>query len=138
MQKITMDIIADKAGVSKSTVSYVLSGKKKISRDVEERVLKIAEELNYIPHSFTPNAGIHSLKAVGFYVPLLNTALSQDLFYISVVEGAMDYLTKTEFHLIYKRIDANHDLADFSFSDRGKISGIIIMNHSVDHILRML
>lgn len=135
MQKITMDVIAKNAGVSKSTVSYVLTGKKKVSKDVEERVLKIARELNYIPNSFTLQSEEQRLKTVGFYVPLLDTALSQDLFYISVVEGAMDSLNQAGYHLIFERIDVNRSMADFSFSDKGKIDGVILMNPSTNDVL---
>jgi len=46
----TMAHIAERAGVALSTVSYVLSGKRSVSRQVRERVLAAIEELDYRPH----------------------------------------------------------------------------------------
>lgn len=49
----TIKDIAEKANVSLSTVSLIINGKaseRKISRETEERVLKIMREMNYIPN----------------------------------------------------------------------------------------
>jgi DNA-binding LacI/PurR family transcriptional regulator len=47
----TMVDIAERAGVSLSTVSYVLSGKRPVSLDTRERVLQAIEELDYHPNA---------------------------------------------------------------------------------------
>ena len=47
--KITINDIAEKAGVSKSTVSYALSGSRPISEEVRERIGLVMRELNYRP-----------------------------------------------------------------------------------------
>ena len=53
MRKITSKYIAEKAGVSQATVSYILNNTqgKNISKETRQKVLKIAKELNYIPNS---------------------------------------------------------------------------------------
>ncbi len=47
MPKTTLKDIADKAGVSSSTASLVLSNKGKISEEVKQKVIAIADELGY-------------------------------------------------------------------------------------------
>jgi len=47
--KITINDIAAKAGVSKSTVSYALSGSRPISEEVRERIANVMQEMNYRP-----------------------------------------------------------------------------------------
>lgn len=50
---VTLKTIAEKLGISVSTVSLVLNGKareKKIARETEARVLEVAAELNYRPN----------------------------------------------------------------------------------------
>ena len=47
--KITIKDIATKAGVSKSTVSYALSGSRPISEEVRERIAAVIREQNYRP-----------------------------------------------------------------------------------------
>ena len=47
VNKITIDDVAKHAGVSKTSVSYVLSGKKKLSAEAERRILEAVETLGY-------------------------------------------------------------------------------------------
>ncbi len=48
-RKITIDSIAEVAGVSRSTVSLVLNNKKNISEKTRKRVLNICKEMDYKP-----------------------------------------------------------------------------------------
>src|ERR1700754_4604415 len=47
----TIGDVAKQAGVSPSTVSYVLSGKRTISEETRQRVLAAIEVLGYHPHA---------------------------------------------------------------------------------------
>lgn len=47
--RITINDIAEKAGVSKSTVSYALSGSRPISVEVRDRIVAVMRDLNYRP-----------------------------------------------------------------------------------------
>lgn len=49
-QKVTILNVADKAGVSISTVHQALNGKKGVSEKTRERIRRIAEELGYQPN----------------------------------------------------------------------------------------
>ncbi|KAA9110658.1 LacI family DNA-binding transcriptional regulator [Microbacterium rhizomatis] len=53
---VTIGDVAQAAGVSRSTASYALSGKRTISPEVREKVRQAVEELGY-----TPNAGARAL-----------------------------------------------------------------------------
>ncbi|MCI1788223.1 MAG: LacI family transcriptional regulator [Actinomyces sp.] len=54
----TIADVANLAGVSRSTVSYALSGKRPISAEVKERISTAVKELGY-----APNAGARALKS---------------------------------------------------------------------------
>src|SRR5690625_4936203 len=67
----TIADVARLAGVSRSTASYALSGKRSISQEVRERVLAAVEELGY-----TPNAGARALataqtRVIGLFAQFL-------------------------------------------------------------------
>jgi DNA-binding LacI/PurR family transcriptional regulator len=47
---VTRADVAKKAGVSASTVSYALTGKRSIKPETRERILQVVAELNYVPH----------------------------------------------------------------------------------------
>jgi transcriptional regulator with XRE-family HTH domain len=56
-QELNIGEIAKRAGVSRSTVSYALSGKRNVSEQTLARVQQVIEELNY-----RPNAAARALK----------------------------------------------------------------------------
>ena len=59
MKKLTINEIAEKAGVSKTTVSFYLNGKtNKMSEETMERIRKIIEETGY-----EPNAAARAMKS---------------------------------------------------------------------------
>ncbi|BDZ62186.1 hypothetical protein GCM10025873_19770 [Demequina sediminis] len=51
VEMATIADVAQAAGVSISTVSYALSGKRSITQATRERVLAAAQELGYLPHA---------------------------------------------------------------------------------------
>jgi DNA-binding LacI/PurR family transcriptional regulator len=51
---VTLAQVARHAGVSQSTVSYVLSGKRSISPETKERVWEAIASLGYRPHAGAP------------------------------------------------------------------------------------
>jgi DNA-binding LacI/PurR family transcriptional regulator len=72
--KFTSKDVARLAGVSQSTVSYVMSGKRPISEETRERVLAAIEGLTY-----EPNAGARALasqrtRVIGLVVPFRGVA----------------------------------------------------------------
>ena len=68
MATINQNQIAATLGVSRSTVSYVLSGKakeKRISDEVVRRVRVAAEQVNYKPHGFARSLSRQRTKQIG-------------------------------------------------------------------------
>ena len=85
----TIKDIADKLGVSIATVSYVMNGKKKISPDMEQLVLKTAKEMNYYPHQNAKSLATGSSKII---VIIVNDLM--DSFFSALARGAEDSLRK--------------------------------------------
>ncbi len=85
--RITIKDIAERAGVSKATVSFAFNAPGKISPETRNRVLAIAENLDYIPD---PVARTLTTKRVGTIGLLLPQAI-QDVFLnpylIEVLQG---------------------------------------------------
>lgn len=62
--------VAKKAGVSQSTVSYVLSGRRPISDATRAKVLHAIEELNYQPHAGARALASSRTQVLGLVSPL--------------------------------------------------------------------
>ena len=54
MSKVRLQDVASKAGVSVATVSNVLNNRKGVSKEVAEKILRLCEEMGYVPASAEP------------------------------------------------------------------------------------
>lgn len=79
MKKTTIIDIAAIAGVSKATVSMVLSGRdQSISEETKKKVLMIAKELNYIPNSAARSLSTNKSGTIGIILPdIINPFFSE-------------------------------------------------------------
>jgi LacI family transcriptional regulator len=108
--------IAKLSGVSISTVSNVLNGRKNVSASTRERVLKICEEKNYIPNLMGRN-----LKAGKTNTIVFNFSDFDRNFYLKIIEGISDYLNDSGYDLIICTNKSAENLMRSSFSS-GAIS----------------
>jgi DNA-binding LacI/PurR family transcriptional regulator len=76
--------IARRAGVSLSTVSYALSGKRPISEATRQRVLRAVEELDFQPHAVGRALASRRSKTIALLFPSLAKGIS---------EGVLEFLT---------------------------------------------
>ena len=67
---VTIADVADHAGVSASTVSYVLSGKRSISSETAERVRQSIAELGYRPNARAAALASRRANAIALVAPL--------------------------------------------------------------------
>ncbi len=67
--RVTINDIAELAGVSKTTVSFAFNDPKRISAATRERILTIAEEFGYVPDPVARTMSSKRLGTIGFLVP---------------------------------------------------------------------
>jgi DNA-binding LacI/PurR family transcriptional regulator len=72
----TMSDVARKAGVSRSTVSYTLSGIRPISEDVQERVRAAMRELGYSPNALARGLASKRSGIIAMLYPLLERGVN--------------------------------------------------------------
>ncbi|MER5301808.1 LacI family DNA-binding transcriptional regulator [Streptomyces lasiicapitis] len=90
---VTLAEVAQHAGVSASTVSYVLSGKRSISLGTKERVERSIRELGY-----HPNAGARALASSKSNVIALMVPLRTDMYVPVMMEIAIAVATTARAH----------------------------------------
>jgi LacI family transcriptional regulator len=66
---VTIKQVAEKAGVSVATVSYVLNSSRKVRPETGERVLWAAKQLGYLPNSAARSLAVGHSSLVGLIVP---------------------------------------------------------------------
>lgn len=80
-----MKDVADKAGVSVATVSHVFTGKRYVSPEVKDRVLKAVEELDYHINLNARSLKTSRTKTIGVVLPDITK-----LFFSEVLRGILD------------------------------------------------
>ncbi|WP_028812645.1 LacI family DNA-binding transcriptional regulator [Streptomyces flavidovirens] len=90
---VTLADVAQHAGVSASTVSYVLSGKRSISASTRERVERSIDQLGY-----HPNAGARALASSKSNILALMVPLRTDMYVPVMMEIAISVATTARAH----------------------------------------
>lgn len=135
MNKITILDVAKHAGVSKTSVSYVLSGRKKLSRAVEERILAAVTELGYTPPEHSARLIKKPPKILNFCLPLEKGTIDDDPYYIPLIEGAMDYSASQGYHMMITRLTQGDEIAkEMFYRSFSFINGVILCNLQLDHL----
>lgn len=123
---VSMQDIADRAGVSRSTVSLVLSGKagSRVSEEVKKKVLRISKDLNYHVNDVARSLRTGASRLIGVFV----TDISNEFFgrlttQIQKVAQQAGYLVLT--------INTNEDPHQFEEMARvligKKVDGVIVV-----------
>ena len=90
---VTSRDVAEAAGVSQSTVSYVLSGKRFVAPDTEARVLAAMDELGYRPHVSARALRSRRSGIIGVVVPYhtLTDTANQYRYVVSIAAACREY-----------------------------------------------
>ena len=102
-RKITMDDIANMAGVTKSTVSRYFNGGS-VKESTRERIQEIIEEYNYEPNTFARLKAKES-NVIGVVLPTLNSKVSS-----RVITSIGRYLREQGYETLIKDSDHSVDL----------------------------
>ncbi len=99
---VTIKDIAELAGVSKASVSYAFSGSNKVSEKTRQRILKIAEEIDYVPNRNARLLKGEKTMKVGLFMSAF-----KGFFYMSLVESISRTLTSLGYGLEVHIINYN-------------------------------
>ncbi len=121
-RRVTQATIADKTGVSQTTVSLILGNKAdgSISEDCRRRVMEVARELNYSRSRSiaTNNIGVLMSYTRG------PDAFARDPFYNRFFVGMMSRAQAHGYHILLEACAAGSPLP--GIVDRNKIDGVVI------------
>jgi len=132
-QSLTLQDIAERCGVSKSTVSRAMVNDPRINAATRERVLAVAAEMGYNP---SQNAAARRLALRGRGRDLLNHQIAlcirADMYTINyfsrMFKGIVDAMAQTDFSLLLMLV-APTDAPTVTFPmafERGEIDGILL------------
>lgn len=123
MNRVNIKYIAKKAGVSIKTVSRVLNNEKYVKSETKEMIIKIINELDYIPNRIAQSLSLGMSNNIGFIVPDITNP-----FFPEIVKGASEILSSKGFYLHLCNSNGDQKNEDSFIRDLESmwVSGIIL------------
>ncbi len=127
MKKVSISDIARKAGVSVSTVSFVMNDKAvkmRISREVIEKVENVAREMGYRPNQLARGLRTGKTKTIGLIVENISNA-----FFAKLAKSIEDEAKKYDYKVVYCSTDNDEDKARdlINMLSQRQVDGYIIV-----------
>ncbi len=127
-RRVTQNDVAALAGVTRASVSYVLTGRAeelKITPAVVRRVRDAARKLNYIPHFAARSLAAGRSFTLGFMVPELGA--ESGYFWGPIVVGAEDEALKAGYEVILLSGRGQPVQASEACLSQGRADGIVVL-----------
>ena len=126
---VTIYDIAKRAGVGKSTVANVLSGKGKVSEATRQRVLEYARELGYRPNFVARTLSQHKTFTIALILPTITNP-----FYPEIMEAIENIVREHEYQTLFCNTHRDFALGRQQMERLMSrwVDGYIIMGSSMD------
>lgn len=108
---VTIEDVAREAGVSKSTVSFVINKRNIVKLETKYKVLEAIEKLNYIPNVAAQELITKRKQTLGLVINTAQYSYSfnagADTYFEDVTNGILKEVVKTPYSILYEQFDGN-------------------------------
>jgi len=122
---VTRAEVARRAGVSASTVTYALTGKRSIKPETRDRILKVVAELNYVPHFAAGALAGGRSRTLAMLFP--GTAAGISPVALQYITGAVNAASERGYALILWPADRMDLKQIVMLAKSGLLGGILLM-----------
>lgn len=131
----TIKEVAEKAGVSVTTVSRVINENLRVRQDTRERVYRVIKELGYVPNAMARGLTLGKTRTIGLILPEI-----ADGFFSQVIRGADETAVMNDFHLLVSTFHSHRSDEELSvrLMSEGRVDGLILMDPTLsdDFLMR--
>lgn len=128
--------VAQKAGVSRSTVSFVLNDAPgvSISESTRQRVLDAAKSLNYHPHAAGRKLASGKSNTIGLVLRQSPEQVFADAFLARVIFGVEQAAFENGFHVLLKQVDIQDSDGYLRLISENQVDGIVLSGPRQDDL----
>jgi DNA-binding LacI/PurR family transcriptional regulator len=125
----TIEEVAARAGVSRSTVSRVVNGSTAVSPSALEAVRQAIADMNYVPNRAARSLARRQTYALAFVIPEDTDRFFGDPFFAAIVAGVHARIAQSEY--VLNLIIASGDPRDkaAAYLRSGSVDGVIVASH---------
>jgi LacI family transcriptional regulator len=141
MSGLTLEDIARKAGVSRSTASRVVNHHPHVSDGVRKRVLQVIQENGYQPHAAARTLASQRSWMIGLIVPQTVSALFTDTFYPHLTQGIASACNDNNYTLSLFLVSTREDEEDIfpRVARKGFLDGLLVQSGQIgDQLIEKL
>ncbi len=138
MNKITIIDVAKAAGVSKSTVSRVISGKGRISEQTKNNILDVMRKLDYHPNAIARSLVYSKTFNIGIVMPASRDDFYKSSFFQNSIRGISTIARNHNYDVLISSSSNDVDVVK-KFINLNKVDGVILMRaYENDECLKIL
>ena len=134
-KRITSQDVANLAGVSRTTVSFVLNNVEgfQISPETRQKVLEAAAQLGYVPDSAAQTLASRRTRAIGLMMTRSPHHIASDSFLPQIISGLLKVTKTQNLRLMIEQVDPEHQSQAYLELARAKrIDGMILLTPRMD------
>lgn len=135
MSRVTISDIAEKLGISTAAVSYALNDRPGVSGATRQRVLDLADEMGWQPHSIARSLRSNRAMSVGMVLARDAEEVANEPFYSYVQAGVERHLAAHDYSLTMSRPGGapGDDLEVYRrWALQQRVDGVILFDMVVD------
>lgn len=128
--------VAEKAGVSVTSVSRVLNGGKYVREEVRQRILKAVNDLGYSPSFIARSLVLQRTNLIGIIVPDLTSS-----FHSTILSSIEEVASNKGYNILVSNIieDLAKEVRYLDIFRQMRVSGLIIMHEKInDAVVRQM
>lgn len=129
MSRTTIEEVAARSGVSRSTVSRVLNGATAVSPEAVDAVRAAISELNYVPNRAAKSLASKQTHAIALVIPEDTTRFFGDPFFAAVVSGVNARLENSPYLLNLFIASDDPGAKATTYLRGGNVDGVFIVSH---------
>ncbi|UUZ79105.1 LacI family transcriptional regulator [Paenibacillus sp. P26] len=130
----TIKEIAERAGVSKSTVSRVISGKGYASPEARERVLQVIGELQYKPNAVARAMVSQRTNNIGVIIYRQHHPIASHPLYGKILDAVLTSAEKLDYS-VFVMTDQEMSLRSTDFMLEKRVDGLILISRLRQNVL---
>ena len=125
----TLKDVAEKCGVTVTTVSRMLNGRGYVSEKTKKKIRQAMKDLNYQPNAFARALSLQKSSFIGLIVPS-----ASNMYFCKVIDSVERYVSKNGYKLLLcnSNLEPKKEIEYFDMLSANKVAGVILASRTQD------
>ncbi|MGE5613287.1 MAG: LacI family DNA-binding transcriptional regulator [Bacillota bacterium] len=125
----TLKDVAERCGVTVTTVSRMLNGRGYVSEKTKKKIQQVMKELNYQPNAFARALSLKKSNFIGLIVPS-----ASNMYFCKVIDAIEHHVSKNGYKLLLcnSNLEPKKEIEYFDMLSANKVAGVIIASRTQD------